>query len=79
MKTIAAEWREYNTTVLPSDAGAVQRRETRRAFYAGAHCMLTLIARITEATPDENTGGMMIEALNQELQRFNRAVLEGHA
>lgn len=35
-KGLEAGWREFERTVVPAEAGPIQRQETRRAFYAGA-------------------------------------------
>ncbi len=39
-RLIAKEWESYRDAVIPAGAGATQREETRRAFYAGAGSLL---------------------------------------
>ena len=53
-KHIAAEWSQYVERVLPPNAGAMQVQETRRAFYAGAGCILHRLLRLVDDS-DEPT------------------------
>lgn len=54
-KHVEALWQSYAEYVVPKDTGAVQMRETRRAFYAGAFGILmrmtSLISGESEPTP----------------------------
>ena len=38
MKHIEKAWNSFERMVLPADVSAIQRNETRKAFYAGASC-----------------------------------------
>ena len=53
-KHIAAEWAQYAEGVLPAAAGPMQVQETRRAFYAGAGCILHRLLRLVDDS-DEPT------------------------
>lgn len=44
--SIADGWDSYRTEVMPRDAGREQLQETRRAFYAGAVCVLGMFESI---------------------------------
>ena len=48
MKTLAEMWDSYRRSVVPENAGPVQFRETRQAFYAGA----TALLEEQKASPD---------------------------
>ena len=76
--TVLDEWLSYQSAVLPQNCPAIQRVETRRAFYAGAQAMLALIARIDEDVPDEQ-GVEYLERFRRELQGFAELVAQGAA
>lgn len=42
-RPIAAFWESYLSQVIPPEASESQRRETRRAFYAGAGAVFSVI------------------------------------
>ena len=37
---VAEQWDQFCRAVMPADVPLTQRREMRRAFYAGAQCVL---------------------------------------
>lgn len=41
MKLIERTWASYMADVMPKDAGALQIKETRQAFYCGAAVLFT--------------------------------------
>lgn len=64
---IIDEWTSYDRDVVPADAGAVQREECRRAFYAGAWvCFCAVLGAIEPE--DEAECERNLEALQRELQ-----------
>lgn len=63
--TILKEWRSYDRAVVPANAPTVQREECRRAFYAGARAMLTLVYEAVNA--DEATAERNLAALDHEV------------
>jgi hypothetical protein len=74
----------YRSKVIPFDASAVQIRETRRAFYAGAQAILTAMLNIEQGPPfaplteaDLTAGADKVEALRLELQQFVKSVGRG--
>lgn len=83
------EWRQYERLVLPPEAGAVQRQETRRAFHAGGHALLRqlgLIERSSSALLQQGNpyaapavDADELDALQAELEAFNAAVVAGLA
>lgn len=77
---IAERYSEYVTLCVDPRAGDVQRAETRRAFYAGARCLLSTLLAILKDGQDVTAEDVApIEALHQELQAFALAVAEGRA
>jgi hypothetical protein len=79
MKTLAEAWASYESALLAT-AGETQRRETRRAFYAGAQVLFYLA--VEEAGADDLTddkGADMMERWHQELQQFAGDVKAGRA
>lgn len=79
MMTIADGWETYERSVIPATAPPVHRRETRRAFYAGAWKAL----QVTDAAAGEGTsaaaGAAIKEGLHDELRRFLAEVTAGRA
>lgn len=66
-RTLAAAWLSYDA-LLPATAGETQRRETRRAFYAGAQALLGIACNAIVVDEKEPT--------DEELQVLPRLQLE---
>lgn len=80
MKTVAALWQSYVDDVLPKHAGAVQRQETRRAFYAGAQAFFHAVAAgLSEGAEPTDEDVQSLEALHGEFKAFARDVAAGKA
>lgn len=79
MNTIQAMWASYEAGVIPADAGATQRTECRRAFYAGAQAMLGTFWNLGSMDVTEDAGVAVIEGMHQEAQAFAGDVLAGRA
>lgn len=77
---MAEQWNEYSRMVLPADAPAIQKSETRRAFYAGAQAILFRVIEgfAPESEPTEADLTMMRD-VHDELQDFARLVIQGRA
>jgi hypothetical protein len=79
-QTVAEMWASFAKATMPELASNVQRREMRRAFYAGAYGMLMGAAfGPGEEDVSEEEGVAMFEAWRKELEAFQRDVLEGRA
>lgn len=79
-KLIADAWDSYARNVVPADACAEQKTETRRAFYAGAQSLL--VAMLTGLDPESDmTEGDMdrMDGIHVELRQFARDVEAGIA
>jgi len=78
MKKIADLWQSYAAHVLPPNASDTQRRETRRAFYAGALSIFNVIVdSLTDGPEPQEEDVRTIEALSEELSAFAQVVREG--
>ena len=75
MRRLETEWASYRTAVVPKDAGEIQVEETRRAFYAGAAALYSVVMRMLEpgAEATEQDLANMVE-LNAELLEFGMSV-----
>jgi hypothetical protein len=79
LRTIAQHWAAFERLVLPADCGPVQRQEMRRAFYCGAHAVLTITLEISSAEVSEDAGAAILEGLHDECRRFATDVQERRA
>jgi hypothetical protein len=69
-------WRSYRDQVVPNGAPPVQLQETRRAFFAGAKLLLSVL--MNDVTPlSEDAGVQVLEAVDKELNQFRHDVLRG--
>lgn len=70
--SVAAAWRSYRATVLPSEAGPVQVEETEMAFWAGAATLFLVITRMLDPGTDDATPAdeAKMEAISDELDKF---------
>jgi hypothetical protein len=80
MKRLEAKWLSYRTVVIPKDAGELQVRESRRAFYAGAGALLETILGFLGSgdEPSEQELASMDQIAN-EIREFNEQVKRGAA
>lgn len=74
---IADTWRDFESRIVPADAPDVQRREMRRAFYAGASAALGAMVNIGVGSPLNRQE--RIENVLAELDDFGRQVRAGVA
>ena len=75
-QSIDFAWAAYDRLIIPIDAGALQRRETRRAFYAGVDWLLQ---RLVSGPEDEEGAAALLGAFAKELEEFKSNVQEGRA
>lgn len=72
------EWKEFWRMVKPANASDIQRKEMRRAFYAGNNAMLHMVQHIADVN-DEDAGAAELQKLDNELNAFKKDVTEGRA
>jgi hypothetical protein len=63
-------YNDYAAKVLPRQAGAVQRKETRQAFFVGAFSLMGILKQATDEGADE--AGIMLD-LEAEMDAFAEA------
>lgn len=79
-KHIEAAWLSYRRDVVPNDADAVQITESRRAFYAGAQTLFSLVmANVSSDAEPTDADLQFMEDVTEELQQFPNEVRSGRA
>jgi hypothetical protein len=78
LETVAEHWERYSTMTFRGmgEVSDVQYRETRKAFFAGAFCMLLESKKIGDDSISEDAGILHLEGLSQELERFHRGEIQ---
>lgn len=77
IQTINESWKSYESMVLPKEAGEIQRREMKRAFFAGfGYAMDTLLEL---SVFDEDDGVERLKRFTAEIRGFTEAVKLGVA
>ncbi len=75
---IADGWATFAERVLPTDAGAVQRQETKRAFFAGAGEILNrILYNLDEGTEPTEPDLSMMDDIDHEIRQFVEDVKAG--
>lgn len=74
--TVKSMWNDYRKYCVSSEAGPVQLKETRMAFYAGFMCMMEVNKAIGEPEVSEKVACTYLKALDKELSDF-RDTLKG--
>ena len=80
-KTLAEAWATFAQMTGVVNTSAVQQREMRRAYYAGAISLLDMVLRNLDGTTDDVTemDFEFMNKLNQELQQYAAAIASGLA
>jgi hypothetical protein len=78
MSSIFTQWKSFEE-VLPDTAPDIQRREMRRAFYAGFHTAVRNIHRMAEDDIGEKEGAAVLEGWAEEVLAFTFSVKDGVA
>ena len=80
-KTFDLAWSGFMEAVglTGKDVPEIQKKEMKRAFFAGAWATLLLAMTVGENTVSEDEGVRNLESWRQELQQFQQDVLEGKA
>lgn len=77
---IAEKWNECARMILPADCSPLQRREMRRAFYAGVGGLLKAIMADLSDEPDVTPNDMnLMLSIDRELREFAELVKGGRA
>lgn len=76
-KIIQSEWLSYKNRVIHEEAGAVQIKETKRAFYVGA---AALFNRLSDCNIDsEEDAEKVFNSIHGELNHFLELLEQGKA
>lgn len=67
-QSFEAHWQDFEQNVIPN-ASPIQRREMKKAFFAGGIQMIFAIAEVDEDASDEE-GAKVIEAYKVEIEAF---------
>lgn len=76
-RTIAGNWATFSQAALPPNACAQQRRQVKRAFYAGAIGLLGVLDELSEPQVSENAGVAVLESLHQEARAYGADIQAG--
>lgn len=76
---ILEQWRDYERKLLdPIKASPIQRKECRRAFYAGAASLMHIVLAGVSPSPDvEPEDLLMMDQLEAEFNEWERDMREG--
>lgn len=78
MNTIQCEWEDFERKILdPINAGETQRREMKRAFYAGVYTQMHLSLSLSEH--NEEAALAILQGLMGEVIAFRELVKAGKA
>lgn len=77
---VLEEWNSFSRAVLRPDVGLAQRMDMRRAFYGGAHALLTCLLRSLHPSSEVMPGDeVFIADIEAELRQFAEDVVNGKA
>mgnify|MGYP001614563395 CR=1 FL=1 len=77
LKKLHAEWEQ---TTMPADAPAIQRKECKRAFYAGCFALLmTQMTTVADPATTEEEGMGLLDGVMDECQAFFDDIAKGKA
>ena len=80
MKVIESSWVDYRAKVIPRAAPETQVTEMKRAFYAGAACLLDAQCKILGPGREPTDSDLLImDGIQAELEQHARDVLAGKA
>ncbi len=74
--TIAEQWDDFHASVIPKNAPAIQIKEMRWAFYAGAASLL-FTTRDVIPTLSDDAGVLALQLWLDEVVQFKNDVLAG--
>jgi hypothetical protein len=80
VKIIESAWVDYRDKVIPWTAPAIQVTEMKRAFYAGAACLLDAQCKILGPGREPTDSDLLImNGIQTELEQHASDVLGGKA
>lgn len=77
---MAEQWDQFARGVLPANCPEDQRREMRRAFYAGAQAILfRVIEAFAPGSEPTEEDLLIMQGVHDELQEFGKLIQQGRA
>jgi len=73
MNTIQSGWESFSNLVIPN-VSKIQHDEMKKAFYAGAWEVVTIMMGISEKEVSEDAGAMVFQSLIEECQTFKDSI-----
>lgn len=74
-RTLAEEWNDFETLVIPASAGGMQRRSMKMAFYGGAWAYIRLALNNLDGGSDETELDLLyMMSLEKEIKDFHDAM-----
>lgn len=78
MASIFEDWKAYRQRVMPATCPDIQAVECKRAFYAGAFSLFTLLQRIVSDDAETTDADMdAMQKVDDEFKDFYKRMLEG--
>lgn len=79
MNTIEQEWQELASRIFSPTTPPIQRKEMRRAFYAGAVAIFNMISTAVDDDTDDDSFIAGMQQWEEEFRQFAEAVQAGKA
>lgn len=79
IESLEEAFTSYRARVIHKDAGAVQVKEARRAFYAGALVLMRGTLAVADDDISEHDGVAQLASWKNELLTFFKDLKEGRA
>lgn len=77
-KPLAEQWDLFQAMVLRADVSQIQRRDMRRAFYAGAQALENVMMRGVSASEEVTLADLeLMASVSLELAQFGQAIGKG--
>ncbi len=78
---MAEGWNLFASVAFPKNCSAIQRKEMRRAFYAGANALLSIIIThlLGDSAANEGDQERLMKSIDDELREFASEVMKGRA
>ncbi len=75
-ESVLSIWHSFEAACMSPDAGTMQRREMRRAFYSGFWAMLNMGVAMADADLPDDDGAAELARLAKECERFAELVAQ---
>lgn len=76
-RTLEFQWKQISRMIFNDDTPAIQRTEMKRAYYAGAKTMFSLLTTIN--VEDEEEAAIKVQELDAECMEFAEKIARGEA